>query len=523
MDTKKVLLDHRGLPIQRKVLTQELAAPTVTGVRQHQSGHPAQGLTPQRLATILREAEAGDGTRYLELAEEMEEKDLHYHGVLGSRKRQVSQLEITVEAASTDQADEEDAQMIRDWLRRDDIEDELFDILDAIGKGYSVCEIMWSTDDGMWMPRQLLYRDPRFFRFDPADGTTLRLIGESGELLPMAPYKYIQHQTKAKSGSPIRGGLARVAAWAYLFKNFTVRDWVIFAERYGHPLRVGKFRSGATQEEKDILLSAVSDIASDAAAIIPEGMEIEFIEAKLSGNLDLFERHADWIDRQVSKAVLGQTLTTEIKGGSLAGAKVHEGVKDDIERADAKSVSATLNRDLVIPIISLNKGPRKRYPKIRVGRPDETNVALMITGVEAGAKMGLKVSAKDYRDKIGAREPEDEDDVLQMPTAATPPPPKDIQQEAKAMAAAVDAAEADKVEQFIAALASGGDFDDAFEPLLKPLEEALNGAETFEEMQAVLATAMDDMDTTKLAELLARGMFQSHIEGDAGADPQDAD
>ena len=99
-----VLLDQWGNPVDLKALKEEKAAPSVTGVRSVMTGHPSAGLTPARLARLLREAESGDPIRYLELAEDMEEKDLHYLGVIGTRKRQVAQLDISVEAAGDDQA-----------------------------------------------------------------------------------------------------------------------------------------------------------------------------------------------------------------------------------------------------------------------------------------------------------------------------------------------------------------------------------------------------------------------------------
>lgn len=519
------LVDQWGQPIRKQELVKELSGPTITGVRQYHSGHPAQGLTPQRLATILREAEAGDATRYLELAEEMEEKDLHYAGIIGTRKRQVAQLEISVIPASDDKTDIDNADVIRNWLDRDEIEDELFDILDSVGKGYSATEIMWDTSEGQWEPTRLEWRDPRWFRYDPDDGTTLRLVGEGGQLEPLAPYKFIRHRTKAKSGLPIRGGLARGAAWAYLFKNFDVRDWIIFAERYGHPLRVGKYGANATKEEKEILLRAVSDIASDAACIIPQGMELEFIEAKISGNLDLFEKLANWIDRQVAIYVLGQNLTSQVDGGSRAAATVHEGVKDDIERADSRDLSATLNRDLAHPMIDLNRGPQKRYPKIRVGRPDEINVEQYIDGVKTLVPMGLKVSAKQARDILGAKEPEDEDDELRAAAAApaqpTPPPSEETPPPAAAKALAASQAThdtPDAIESFFDQLRDDGELDAAMAPILQPLETALNGAETFEEMEAILAAALTDMDSKKLAELIARGTFIARAAGDVDED-----
>ncbi|TCS62576.1 phage gp29-like protein [Varunaivibrio sulfuroxidans] len=526
-----MLTDQWGRPMKKSDLARELSAPTLKGVRGLQGGHPAQGLTPGRLAAILREAETGDATRYLEMAEEIEEKDLHYLGVLGTRKRQVAQLELTVIPGGDTQDDLDNADLIRGWLDREELEDELFDILDSVGKGYSVAEIMWDTSGGQWTPTRLIWRDPRWFRFDPMDGVTLRLIGAGGALEPLAAYKFIRHRTKAKSGLPIRGGLARAAAWGYLFKNFDVRDWVIFAERFGHPLRVGRYGAHATKEEKEVLLSAVANIASDAACIIPQGMELEFIEAKITGNVDMFEKFADWIDRQISKAVLGQTLTTEVKGGSLAAARVHGGVKDDIERADAKELSATLNRDLVRPMIDLNKGPQKRYPKIRIGRADETDLAQMTDSLAKLVPVGLKVSAKQVRDKLGLSAPDGADDVLTAPAAAPPsaaPPGPSVSARARAVAVGETAGDVhiapaapaapDAIETFIAELAAGDDWAAAIDDITGPLIDRVENAKSYDDLIATLARALDGMDAGALAEKLARATFQARLAGGEAAD-----
>ena len=264
------LYDQFEQPIDLDALKEEKAAPSLTGVRSVLSGHPSQGLTPKRLASILRESEAGDPFRYLELAEDMEEKDLHYLAVLSTRKRQVSQLTISVEPASDSADDVRNAEFLQNWLDREALEEELFDILDAIGKGYSITEIIWEFSERQWWPARLEHRDPRWFRFDPADGRTPMLRNDDGTLSHLDPFKFVCHFHRAKSGLPIRGGLARAAGWAYLFKNYDIKGWIAFAEVFGQPLRVGKFHPGATEEERAKLLSAVANIGRDAAAIIPQ-------------------------------------------------------------------------------------------------------------------------------------------------------------------------------------------------------------------------------------------------------------
>ncbi|MEO6361075.1 MAG: hypothetical protein ABIO43_10960, partial [Sphingomicrobium sp.] len=53
------LVDHLGRPLVASQMTIEVAGPTTSGVRSIVSGHPAQGLTPERLAGLLRGAEHG--------------------------------------------------------------------------------------------------------------------------------------------------------------------------------------------------------------------------------------------------------------------------------------------------------------------------------------------------------------------------------------------------------------------------------------------------------------------------------
>ncbi len=231
---------------------------------------------------------------------------------------------------------------------------------------------------------------------------------------PLAPYKFVTHFAKAKAGLPIRGGLARAAGWAYLFKNYVLKDWVTFTEVFGQPLRVGKYHPGASEQDKHALLTAVSRIGTDAAAIMPESMVIEFIEAHQNGSAGLYQTFCEYLDAQVSKAVLGQTLTTEMPAsrGSRAAAEVHEGVRRDILNADARRLAATLARDLVRPIVELNMGPQLRYPKIELGLPDDSDVKVFAEIVAMLADRGLRVGQRTILDKLGIAEASEGEAVL---------------------------------------------------------------------------------------------------------------
>lgn len=432
-DGVSTLVDQYGRPIIREALTREIAGPSITGLRSPISGYPGDGLNPIRLANILRAADNADPLRFFELAEQIEERDLHYAGVLGTRKRSVSQLPIQVDAADESAEAVRHADLVRDWIKREELENEIFDMLDAIGKGISFTEIVWDTSEGQWRPKQLCWRDPRWFRFDRNDGRTPLLIGgydalgtaslvnATGES-PFPAFKFITTVVRAKSGLPIRSGIARVAVWWWMFKAFTQRDWAIFSQTFGQPVRVGKYPSGSSEADKDTLFRAVANIAGDCAAIIPESMLIEFVESKNVGaGADLFQKRADWLDQQMSKAVLGQTATTDAIAGGHAVGQEHRQVQEDIERADAKALSAILNRDLIRSWIQLEFGPQQKYPSIRIGREEEENLEQTINGVVKLVPMGLKVGVAVMREKLGLPEPKADEELLAVPARAPSP------------------------------------------------------------------------------------------------------
>lgn len=422
MDLSPRLLGPDGQPHVRPTtaslktasLKAEIARPMFGSVRSPVTGYPADGLTPARLGAILREADAGEPVRYLELLEFAEERDPHYAGVMATRRRSVTQLPILVEPASDAPEDEADAETVRAWLKRDELADELFDILDCLPKGFSFTEIVWDNPGGVWEPARLVRRDPRWFRFARDDLETPVMLADSGAELALPPAKFVHARIGAKSGLPLRAGLGRIALWSYLFKKFTERDAQIFIQTYGQPLRVGKFGPGASEADKDTLFRAVANIAGDCAAIIPEAMTIEFIQSgQLSATGGLYTDRLNWIDQQVSKLVLGQTATTDAVTGGLGSGKEHRQVQEDIERADARALAAILNRDLIRPWFRLNRGAAfNRFPRLKIERPEEEDLKALAEALSPFIDRGLRVPENWVRDKFGVPEPQGDEAVL---------------------------------------------------------------------------------------------------------------
>lgn len=521
------LLDAYGRPVTRAELTRPQAQAGITGVRQPYTASVAYGLTPQRLATILRAADDGDIVEYAKLAEEIEERDPHYASVLGVRKRAVSGVVPVVEPASEDPRDVKIAKAVEDQIALDDTFPDLVeDLLDGLGKGFSVVEIDWRKTASRWWPERYAWRSQRHFKFDRETGSELRLIDEQDPAngIELAPFKFAVHRPKLKSGLTSRAGLARLVAFSWICKAYSLKDWMAFVETYGLPLRLGRYGPEATREDVEKLYLAVANIGTDAAAVLPKSMEIDFEQiASSGGDKPVFENLARFIDAQISKAVLGQTMTSD-DGSSMAQAVVHDGVRHDIAGSDARQVSATINRDIVKPYVDLNWGVQAKYPRLRIVVEEPEDVKLAIEGAAKLIPLGLKVKQSEVRAKLRFSDPDEDDELLGAPAApapgatpAPPPPAPEAEEEAEEPEEEAANREADAFDPFgeTDAIAAEmlGDWQEVMSETLSPIEAAIAEATGYEDFRARLA-AIEDLPAGLLIDWLVKGLFNARSMGD---------
>lgn len=535
------LVDHLGRPLRTPAVTKAqlqdiVARPSLTGVRQAWNATTiASGLTPERLASIMRASAEGDAHDYLTLAEEMEERDWHYAAELGKRKLAVLGLDHVVEPAD----DTDLAKEVAEAVRTEIVNDEAFadlcaGLVDALGKGYAAVEISWDTGR-RWRPSSYAFRDPRWFCFDRETGQTLRLLDESDPVngVELAPYRFAVHYPELKQGLPVRGGLARLAAWAFLFKFYGVKDWAAFAETYGQPLRIGKYDANATPADVEILYQAVAMIGTDCAAVVPKSMEIDFIKAEggSGSGADLYERWCDWLDRQVSKAVVGQAGTADVqKGGGYAQSKVLDGVRDDLRDADARQLARTIRRDVIEHFVRFNYGPAAPIPLLKFQKPESEDLKALAEALGPMIDRGLKVKASQVRGKFNLDTPETEDEVLQPMNAVASgiiPPATTIALNRSSFGGcggpgcegpALNRAgrPADQVDQMTAEAMAG--WTDQMAPIIEPIQRLAQAATSYEEFLAGLDDALIQGDATTLAKALGAAMFKARALGDVRDD-----
>ncbi|WP_265535393.1 DUF935 domain-containing protein [Pseudomonas saponiphila] len=501
------IVDQHGRPIEYDRLTEELAAPRLTGIRQVWHPSVASGLTPTRLASILHAANEGSANDYLTLAEEMEERDPHYASVLGTRKLAVAGLNIRIEAATDEAEDVRRADALREVVEAPEFGELQSEAVDALGKSYSVSEIIWDRSGKVWTPERFEPRDQRFFQFDRETGRQLRLLDEADPVngIELAPYKFIVHYPRIRSGLPIRGGLARVAAVAYMCKAWTWKDWMGFADIYGIPMRVGRYGPNASKDDISTLMAAVANLGSDAAAVIPDSMRIDFTQAaNVAGAGEFFKGLAEWWDKQVSKAVVGQTMSAD-DGASLAQAQVHNEVRLDLLEADAKALSNTLNRQFVRPFCDLNFAPGRKYPRLIVDVPKPENIKLLIDALDKLVPLGLEVEQSVVMDKLNLPAPAPGAKLLGKPVSTPLATAANREQSAQAMI------QRDIVDNQVGTLEAAAlvGMDD----MVEAIRSLLESVDSLEEFRDRLIEVYPEMNADQLADAMADGMAAASMAG----------
>ncbi|WP_350355632.1 phage portal protein family protein [Serratia symbiotica] len=190
--------------------------------------------------------------RQADFFSDMEERDGHLFAELSKRRRAVMPLSWSIEPPRNANAREKAmAAEATEWFQDlPDFESLLFDMLAAIGHGFSPVELEWERAEGIWLPKAFHKRPQRWFQTPQFQGNTITLIDSSQDGAPLQPFGWLLHKHRAKSGWLAESGLFRVLAWSYLFKNLSARDLAEFLEIYGLPMRVGKYPSPPRRPER---------------------------------------------------------------------------------------------------------------------------------------------------------------------------------------------------------------------------------------------------------------------------------
>ena len=297
--------------------------------------------------------------------------DPHVFACIQSRKAGVLSLEWEINRG-LDKT--KDAELVEDLLKKLDIHKLINDILDATLFGFQPIEIMWKKIGNYVLPIELKAKPSEWFCFDEENLLKFRTKEHYwGEELP--PKKFLCPQNNPSYDNPYGERVLSRVFWPVTFKKGGLKFWVVFTEKYGIPHLIGKHPRGATKEETDNLADLLEEMIQDAIAVIPDDSSVEIQEANKSSSAEIFEKLIDKMNSEISKAILGQTLTTEIGAtGSYAASNTHMAVRQDIIDADKKLVEKTINQ-LIQWIYEINFA-NAEVPVFELYEPEDVDLTL---------------------------------------------------------------------------------------------------------------------------------------------------
>lgn len=297
--------------------------------------------------------------------------DPHVFACIQSRKAGVLSLEWEINRG-LDKT--KDAELVEDLLKKLDIHKLINDILDATLFGFQPIEIIWKKIGNYVLPIELKAKPSEWFCFDEENLLKFRTKEHYwGEELP--PKKFLCPQNNPSYDNPYGERVLSRVFWPVTFKKGGLKFWVVFTEKYGIPHLIGKHPRGATKEETDNLADLLEEMIQDAIAVIPDDSSVEIQEANKSSSAEIFEKLIDKMNSEISKAILGQTLTTEIGAtGSYAASNTHMAVRQDIIDADKKLVEKTINQ-LIQWIYEINFA-NAEVPVFELYEPEDVDLTL---------------------------------------------------------------------------------------------------------------------------------------------------
>jgi len=496
------ILDSKGKPITDEIATASKDIDIFAGwITRLENPDP-----------VLRTEAGGKG---LKLYDEVE-RDPHAGSVLQDRSLALVGKDWEIIPGTSARAagrpasttkEEQIADFVTEALQDTNFDQARQELLKAVLYGYYAAEVMWQYVDGSIRIEKIRGKHPRRFSFTAA--RELRLLTPTnmieGEQVP--DRKFIVF-TYGDSDNPYGKGLGQKLWWPVWFKKNGIKFWLIFMEKFGMPTTVGKYPPNTDPAQQQALLDAIDAIHSETGVKIPNDMAIELLEAQRRSQGD-YEKFCEYMDRQISKAVVGQTATTEGTPGKLGGEKERAEVRQDIIEADADLLDACLSQSLIKWLVDYNFPGVADYPRFKThagAKPDLRERSEI--DERLSSKIGVPMTRRYFYETYNVPEPEEGEEVIERRAPAGPP---GFGPQFAAPKSARFSPEQENLEDLVAEAVDRA--VTAASGLREPLKTMIAGATSLENLRDNLYAAYGDLDQADLQELVARAMYIADLYG----------
>lgn len=339
----------------------------------------AQGMTAARLQSILRQAEMGDPLELFSLYRDIRLGHAHTQGVINQRFLAVLSQGLTLVPQTEGNAqDERAAAVARVLVQHPGWRVGLLSNL-LLGHLYPVTVIEQtfvpapaSHPLGLrWLPDR--WRHVPFHLYDFTDGRlklweadkltgarlgTRRELGEASDG-SLSEMRHIVHRGHLLTDVPDNwGGPMRAVCFWWLFAVMDRDWWARFLDRFGAPFLVGKV-DASDDKSRRTLTNAFAAATKLFGLVVSKEAEIEVNAVQSSSHGEAFEKFQSFANAELSKLILGQTMTVSAQAGGLGGAQaeVQANVLGDIQAFDLSALADTINQRVIAPFLRINGVP----------------------------------------------------------------------------------------------------------------------------------------------------------------------
>lgn len=346
----------------------------------------------------IEEARAGDTRRLFALYRDILVGTAHIQAEFNTRKLAIVGERPNIQAVSDDPGA---PQVIRDhvadmWRGCSGTREAITHLLDACLWPVSVVEKTYRPTTGGLRYTLASLKPVPYHLLDYMEGRLrIRDVDCHGQPLQTFrepdPSRYIIHRGHLLTSVPDNfGGPMRAALFWWLFATQGRDWWVRFLERFGSPFIVGKYDT-ASPGDRSLLSNAFSAATRIFGLVVSRDTEIELHAAATTSHGEAFSDFHGSANRELSKLILGQTMTSEAQSTSLGSsqAQVHNEVRGDIRQFDSLSLGQTLREQLFVQFAQINGFDASFCPDITWGT-DATDAATMSQALTAATSAGLQ-------------------------------------------------------------------------------------------------------------------------------------
>ncbi len=298
---------------------------------------------------------------------------------------------------------------------------DLVGMMSALSRGYSLSEINYKIIEfgkfkGKLGLKNIRLKDQSYFafKFDKYGYYTPIQLDPVEKALP--PEKFIHFINGLNDENPYGTPLSSLAAFYVWLKKNSFKFWAVYNDHFASPTpKVEVPENSKVGDKADKAADEIINAIEQGRGLkVPRNIVVGFLEATRNGQSS-YDGFIDRCNKEISKLILGQTLTSEDgKGkGSHALGSVHADVLQTYTLYDLIVSSAVINQQLIKRLVAFNYD-LEHCPEFRWNNTASAALISQSQAFEGLLRCGLEIPKSYLYQVTGIPIPQGNEPILEL-------------------------------------------------------------------------------------------------------------